>query len=54
MKFLIAVPFILLGSILVGSTVDQLNPLENGLLRATGAVFLILGVFIATRKNSKK
>jgi hypothetical protein len=45
MKLLITISFILIGSILVGSTIHQLSPFGNGVLRLTGAALVIGAVY---------
>lgn len=45
MRLLIAIIFILIGSILVGSTIHQLSPFGNCVLRFTGAALIIGAVY---------
>lgn len=54
MRLLITIIFILIGSILVSSTVHQLGAIGNGVLRLTGAALLIGAVYTFNKSRNKK
>lgn len=54
MRLLIAIFLIFIGSILVGSTIHQLSPIGNGVLRLTGAALIIGTVYSFNKSKSKK
>ena len=54
MRLLITIIFIFIGSILVGSTIDQLSAFGNGGLRLTGAALMIGAVYSFNKSRNKK
>jgi hypothetical protein len=54
MKIVLAVLLIIIGSISVGSTIDQLGALGNGLLKAFGVVCLVAGIYFGKKNSNKK
>lgn len=54
MRLLITIIVVFIGSILVGSTIHQLSPIGNGVLRLTGAALMIGAVYSFNKSKSKK
>ncbi|WP_079510049.1 hypothetical protein [Mesobacillus jeotgali] len=54
MKIVEALIFALIGSILIGSSINVLSPLGNGLIRMLGVIFLINAINIVRRKKHGK
>lgn len=54
MKLLFTIILVLIGSILVGSTIHQLSAVGNGVLRLTGAALIIGAVYSFNKSKNKK
>ncbi|CAM3965220.1 hypothetical protein [Mesobacillus thioparans] len=53
-KLIIALIFAVIGSILIGSSVNELGQVGNGLIKVLGAIFLISAINIGRKQRYKK
>ncbi|MBS8265213.1 hypothetical protein DYI25_12235 [Mesobacillus boroniphilus] len=53
-RLVIALIFAVVGSILIGSTVHQLGPIGNGLIRVLGVILLISAINIVRKQRNGK
>jgi hypothetical protein len=54
MKLIVALILALIGSILIGSSINVLSPLGNGLIRVLGVIFLISSINIVRKQKYDK
>ena len=54
MRLLITIFLIFIGSVMVASTIDQLSPFGNGVLRLSGAALIMGAVYSFNKSKNKK